>query len=490
MPLQKSILNSLLKGRRFEVSVLLLIAIIGIWSVTFKKVFKDPLSEMNLPTTAPMYKGTLEQIKEKRLLRVLTTGSSFNYFIYNGRQSGFEYDMAKKFVDQLNKQMGLTSEVEKIRLKMVPVKYDQLFYFLENGLGDMIAAGMTYTKDRAQKFQFTTAYNFTSEIIVHNSKIKIDSIDDLAGRTVHVRQSSSYVPSLNQLNQKLKNKNLKPLRIEFVDESLDTESILEMVSLGRFELTVADSHLAFIAQKLFDELIVNEDLLIREKSSISWVLPQETPQLLQMANSFLPQYRIGSLHGNINIKRYFKNAARIKSRYFSETKLEISPFDSVFKKYAQQYAWDWRLLAAIAYQESRFRQNIKNRWGATGVMQIKQAVAQEPYVDISSIAGPKNYDSNIHAGVKYLTWLKNTYFDDEKILPEDQIYLSLAAYNAGPGRLKQARKKAKEWGHNPNKWFGELEYVLLKMNFTEPVKYVGDIHQRHTAYVVMRIPEK
>lgn len=187
----------------------------------------------------------------------------------------------------------------------------------------------------------------------------------------------------------------------------------------------------------------------------------------------------------MNIKKYFKNIPHIKTRYFSEEKNRISPYDKEFKKYGKKYGWDGRLLASLAYQESRFRQNINNKWGAIGVMQIKREVASEPYVGISNIEGKFNSEDNIHAGVKYLTWIKDTYFDKEHIAPDEQIHLSLAAYNTGPGRLRKARKKAEELGYDPNVWFGEVEHILLKMDKIEPVKYVEDIHRRTTAYSII-----
>ncbi len=431
------------------------------------------------------YKGTLKAILKKKTLRVLTTESSFNYFIYQGKQSGYEYDMAKAFVDHINKKYQLNTVTEKVKLKIIPTKYDKLFKKLSGGEGDIIAAGTTGSLKRSKVVDFSDPYNLADEIVVSHKKISLKKISDLQGKTIHLRQSSSYFQTIKKLNAQFLAKGMNPVVIELVNENLDTETILELVSLGKYEFTVADSHLAFVGQKVFGNLHLHKSLALTRNQPISWAIQKKSNPLKKEINMFLVNYAKGTLYGNMNIKKYYKNIPQIQTRYFSKEKNRISPYDDEFKKYGKKYGWDWRLLAALAYQESRFRQNIKNKWGAIGVMQIKRQVASEPYVGISNIEGKQNSKGNIQAGVKYLSWLKKTYFDSESIEPQAQIHLTLAAYNAGPGRIKQARKKASELGLDPNLWFGAVEHALLEMNLVEPVKYVEDIHRRTIAYSII-----
>lgn len=218
---------------------------------------------------------------------LITTQSSFNYFIYQGKESGYEYDMAKSFVDYINEKYKLESVVEKVKLKIIPTKYDELFTKLANGEGDIIAAGLTKTKSREGLADFSLSYNTVDEIIVSHKSLKIDSLKDLQGKTLHIRKSSSYFDSVQKINKELKAKKLKPITIEFVNEALDTESILELVSLGEYKLTVADSHLAFVGLKVFGHLNLNDKVVIKKDQPISWAFQKNSPLLKKEADLFL-----------------------------------------------------------------------------------------------------------------------------------------------------------------------------------------------------------
>lgn len=426
------------------------------------------------------YVGTLDKIKEKNFLRVLTNKNSFNYFISKGKQSGFEYEMVFAFNEFLNKELKLDKKSLQIKFEMIPVDPSQLIPMLVSGSGDIIAAGLTQTEERAKKVLFSESYNEVSEIVVHHPSIVLNSLDDLSGKVVHVRKSSSYRDSLKKLNVILKQKKLTPLTILWVNEGLSTETILEMVSVGKYQITVADNHIAEIASKAFGNLVLKNELKIRDQAGISWAVDKRASDLNDLINKFMPSFKKGSLKGNLNISKYYENTSRFKN--LSRDQKQISKYDSIFKKFAKIYNWDWRILAALAYQESKFKQDIKNPWGAIGIMQIKRFVASEPYISINSIEGKDQYEDNIHAGVKYLSWLRESYFNKEEISEKNKIRFSLASYNAGPGRIKQARIKAKSMGHNPDKWFREVEYALLAMNKSEPVDYVSSINQQVLAY--------
>ncbi len=432
------------------------------------------------------YLGTLEEIKKRKFIRILTTNNSFNYFVHNGTQKGFEYEIAKEFVSYLNKKLGLREKEGLIRFEMVPVRRDELLTLLSRGYGDIAAAGLTATEERKKEVSFTRPYNSVSEVVILNKSLNnINSIEHLSGKEVAVRKSSSYYESLLKTNEELEKKSLSPIKIILIDEGLETETIIELVSLGKFNITISDSHIAKTAGKIFKNIIVKDKIKLRENGNISWAVARGAKKLLEELNSFMPKYQKGSLMGNINLQKYFKNIKRIGTESFDRKKKRLSRYDAIIKEYAKQYNWDWRLLSALAYQESRFQQNNKNQWGAIGVFQIKKMVATEKYVNIPDIEGPENARNNIHAGIKYLSWLRKTYFIDPKIEGKDRIRLALAAYNAGPGRLRQAREKATEMNLNPNKWFHNVEYALLAMGKIEPVNYVSSINNHFLAYAIL-----
>lgn len=439
------------------------------------------------------YTGTLETICKKRFLRVLTTHDSFNFFIYQGEQRGYEYEIVKDFTKTLNrscpKKKGRSLP---LAFEMVPVTRDELIPMLLKGYGDIIAAGLTKTKGRKERILFSKPYNKVSEVLVSHLTMKIESLKDLAGAKISVRKSSSYYESLVALNKRLKKKGLSPISIEVVDEHLETTSIIELVALKKFDMTLADSHLSSTSQSVFENITVYNKVPFRKNAEIAWAVSEKSPELLKSINRFLPKYKKGTLRGNVALKKYFKNVSRISSRYLSKEKNQISPFDELLKKYGKKYNWDWRLLASLMFQESRFNQDIKNKWGAIGLFQVKEMVAKEPYINIMPIEGKDNFENNIHAGVKYLAWLRSTYFSGPNMSEKQSLRLTLAAYNAGPGRIRQARRLARKMGLNPNKWFRNVEYALITLRKIEPVKYVSEINKRFLAYSLLGIeaPQK
>ncbi len=432
------------------------------------------------------YLGTLDEIKKRKFIRFLTTDNSFNYFVDNGTQKGYEYEMANEFVDYLNKNLGLKEKDGLIYFEMIPVRRDELLALLSMGYGDIAAAGLTATEDRKKEFSFTTPYNSVDELVIANQSLKeIRTIEDLSGKKVAVRKSSSYNESLVKTNKEFIKKSIPKIEIILIEEGIETKTIIELVSLGKFDLTLADSHIANAAKKVFNNIIVKEEIKLRENGKISWAIQKGAVKLLEELNRFMSKYKKGSLMGNINLNKYFNGIKRIGTKSFDQKKKQLSTYDTIIKEYAEKYNWDWRILAALAYQESKFNQDIKNRWGAIGVFQIKQMVANEKYINIPDIEGPENARNNIHAGIKYLSWLRKTYFINQEIEEKDRIRLTLAAYNAGPGRLKQAAKKAIEMGLSPNKWFRNIEYALLAMGKTEPVNYVSKINNHFLAYAIL-----
>ncbi len=455
-----------------------------------KKIESDKTVAILGEHRAKTYLGTLDEIKKRKFIRFLTTNNSFNYFVHNGTQKGYEYEMAKEFVDYLNKKLGMKEKKGLIRFEMVPVRRDELLMLLYSGYGDIAAAGLTATTSRKKKASFTVPYNSVDEVVIVNKSLKdVSLIEDLSGKKVVVRKSSSYHESLLKINEGFIKKSIPPIEIVLMDEGMETETIIELVSLGKFNLTVSDSHIAKAAKNIFDNIVVKDEIKLREKGDISWAVSKRATGLLEELNEFMPKYKKGSFMGNMNLGKYFSSIKKIGTESFNQKKKQLSPYDAIIKEYAEQYDWDWRILSALAYQESKFNQDRKNRWGAIGVFQIKKMVAMEKYVNIPDIEGPENARNNIHAGIKYLSWLRKTYFSESDIEEKDRIRLTLAAYNAGPGRLKQAAKKAAEMNLNPNKWFRNIEYALLAMGKTEPVHYVNNINDHFLAYAILGLNE-
>ncbi len=435
------------------------------------------------------YPAALETVTEKHYLRVLTSRNSFDFFIHRGQRGGYQYEMVRAFAKFLNERHPSDQAGLSIEFELIPVDDDQLIPLLLAGVGDLIAARLTVTPERSALVRFSAPYRRVDELVVtHDETPALDSIEDLSGRTVAIRRSSSYADSLAKLNRQLKKSGRDPIDIVFVDKQLATERILDLVAARRFDYTVADSIVAEVATGISDSLYIVPGIALRRGGELAWATLPAATLLAEELDLFLRRYGQGTLLGNIAIKKYFEAEGQLAKRLASDHDARLSDYDDLFREHAVAFGLDWRLAASMAYQESRFDPTAHNRWGAVGLFQIKPKTAREPYIDIPDIEGVENVSDNIRAGLKYLHWIKTRYFDSEpEILEPDRLRLALAAYNAGPRNVIRARSRATQLGLDPDQWFRHVELAMLDMRKTEPVKYVSDINQRFLAYLLLGV---
>ena len=426
--------------------------------------------------------GDLPKITKSRFLRVLVTQSRTNFFIDAGTARGFEYELLKAYEKFLNQ--GNKKKTEQVRLVFIPMPFDKLLAALQEGRGDIVAAGLTVTPERQKRVDFSDPYMpNVSEVVVLNKKIgTLKTINDLAGRTVYVRAGSSYVTHLKTLSQKLVQAGQKPIAVKEADGILNTEDILEMVNAGVVDISVADHHIADIWADLLPNIIVRKDLAINSGGRIAWAVRKNNPKLKASLNAFTKTVKKGSLLGNILFKRYYQNAKWIKNPTSPEERKKLAAFIELFEKYSELYGFDWLAVAAQGYQESGLDHSKKSHAGAIGVMQMLPSTAADKSVDIKNI---KIVENNIHAGVKYLNFLRDRYFNDPKIEPSARVDFSWAAYNAGPARINSMRQRAAKKGFNPNKWFGHVETVTAELVGREPVDYVANINKYYISYKLL-----
>lgn len=430
------------------------------------------------------YTGDLDTLLKKRYIRVLTTFNKTNFFLSGSRPYGFEYSLLRDYVRSLNREIG--REELKVTLEFIPVAYDQLIPRLVEGYGDIAAAGLTVTPQRRQHVAFTKPYlNDVDELVVSNQETKgLKALEDLSGRNVYVRESSSYYESLLALNRRFSDSGLPPVRIRKVDESLQTEDLLEMVHSGAIRITIADTRLAEIWSTVFDNLVVHPDLKVRSGGQIAWMVRKDSPGLRESLNRFIETHRKGTLLGNIYFRRYFENNKWIRNPLTKQDLDRQHKYAELFKKYAKRYGFDWRLVMALAYQESRLDNSKKSASGAVGILQVRPSTAADKNVGIRDVHLLEN---NVHAGVKYLAFLRDRYFTEEEINPRNRIRFSLAAYNAGPRKIRGAQKLAAEMGLNRYRWFRNVEVASLRVLGQETVQYVSNINKY---YVLFKLYEE
>ncbi|MGM0417858.1 MAG: transglycosylase SLT domain-containing protein [Thermodesulfobacteriota bacterium] len=425
------------------------------------------------------YKSDLDEIKKRKYLRVLTTLNKTNFYINNGHLFGYEYSLLKDYEKFLNRNRK-NNELKTV-IEFIPVARDQLIPMLNNGYGDIAAAGLTVTPKRSEKVDFTIPYlTHVNEIAVtRDNSFNPEDKYDLSGLKVWVRKSSSYFDSLNSLNKELKDNGQKKVKIKIVDENIETESILEMIDAGAVSATIADSHIAKIWAEVLPDIQLHENAVLRKNSEIAWAVRKNNPKLKKSLDSFLQNHKKGSLLGNIYFNRYYKNSTKLKNPDNIETWENLKKYKKYIKKYAEKYNFDWLLIMALAFQESGFDSSKVSGKGAVGVLQVLPSTAGDKKIGIKNITKPEN---NIHAGVKYLDFIRNRYFSDENIKDKDRVRLTLAAYNAGPAKIRKARNLTEKMGLDRNKWFRNVELGTLRTVGHEPVEYVSNINKYYVLY--------
>ncbi len=267
----------------------------------------------------------------------------------------------------------------------------------------------------------------------------LNGLSDLAGRVVYVRAGSSYVTHLEALSRELEATGIKPIVVKQAENILTTEDILEMVNAGVVDITVADHHVADIWAGVLPDIVVRKDLEVNSGGQIAWAVRKNNPKLKESLNSFVKTIKKGSLMGNILFKRYYQNAEWIKNPISPAEREKLENFVILFDKYSRQYGFDWLAIAAQGYQESGLDQSKKSGAGAVGVMQLLPSTAADKAVGIKNINIAEN---NIHAGVKYLSFIRERYFSDPDINPSAQVDFAWAAYNAGPAKINRMRERA------------------------------------------------
>lgn len=425
------------------------------------------------------YTGDLGTLRERKYIRVLTAYNRTNFFLENGRLHGFEYALLQAFQKHLNK--SVSRKELRIILEFIPVSRGRLIPDLVDGYGDIAAAGLTVTPGREERIDFTDPYltGIDEVLVMHSSLPPVHDAVDLSGQRILVHPSSSYHDSLLTLNRQLERQGKPAVRIIRADENLETEDILELVNSGAVGRTVCDSHIADLWADILPDIRVYRDVTLRRDASIGWAVRETNPALKASLNRFIESHRKGTRLGNIYFERYYENTTWIKNPMDSGAGKRLAALTPLFKKYAARYGFDWLMIAAMAYQESGFDQKKTSPRGAVGIMQIRPETAADPKVGIRDVTTVEN---NIHAAVKYLDFLRKRYFSDAAVLPRNQVRFSLAAYNAGPVKIRKARELAAKMRLDPNQWFRNVEVAMLKIVGQETVRYVSNVNKYYVIY--------
>lgn len=430
---------------------------------------------------AAPWTGDLPGIVERGFLRL---GTTFNpvLFSYDGPdQRGIVVDLAQEMQAQLRKTLGKRAASLTIVLAALP--RDKLIPALEEGRVDVLAANLTVTPERSARVAFVDPIlrNVSEVVVTGPSAPPLSGLDDLAGITLRVRPSSSYREHLAALNEARRAAGRTPLPVEPIDENMEDADILDLVAAGVLPAAVVDSHMAGLYAQIIDGLKVRDDLVLHEGGEIAWAVRKDAPELRAALDRFAKSAAKGTLLGNMLYSRYFKDTDRVENALDPEPSGRFRRTIGLIRKYADRYGFDAILIAAQGYQESRLDQSKRSAAGAVGIMQVMPATARDPAVGIPDIHVD---EKNVHAGVKYLRLLRSRYFDDPEMTDLDRALFSFAAYNAGPGNISKARRRAEKMGLDPNVWFGSVELAAARVVSREPVVYVRNILKYYTTYSI------
>jgi membrane-bound lytic murein transglycosylase MltF len=423
--------------------------------------------------------GDLDGMTERRMIRVVAPYGGYMYYFDDGEPRGAAWELTKRFESYVNDELGHRNV--RVLVVVIPLSRDQLIPALLEGHADLIAADLTTTEIRRENLGFTRALlEGINEVVVTGSLTdEIKTLDDLAGREIHVRASSSYYEHLIEFAEMMRNKGLEPPDIVEVDELLESEDLLDLANSGMIDMTVLDDYKAEFWAGVFPNIEVREDLVIHEGGTIAWAVRKDSPDFLAKLNAFLGDYGRGTLVGNDIYNRYLDDAGDLRCSSGVASGARLEELAVIFQEFGGMYELDWLKLAAQGFQESKLQQDRRSNSGAIGIMQIKPSTASDPNVGIDDIS---DADGNIHAGTKYMRFLIDRYFSDENINELNSWLLGLAAYNAGPSRVINLRNEAQRNGYDPDVWFDNVEIIAAKRIGSETVTYVSNIFKYYTAY--------
>lgn len=436
----------------------------------------------------------LDAIIERGYINALVDNNSVSYFIYKGEPMGYEYELLNNFARHL-----------KVDLKIkVTSGIDRAIDQLNKGEGDIIAFPLTITKERTKYMSFTRPHFNSYQVLVQRKpknwrQMTLDAIEDslvrnpvdLIEKPVHVLAGSSFETRLRHLSEEIGG----DVTIISDTSSLESESLIRRVALGEIQYTIADQMMARVNASYYPNIDVNTPISVAQQ--VAWATRKNSTQLLDAMNEWLATIKKEATFMVI-YNRYFKSPrtslVRMRSEYSSMGGNMLSPFDSLIRQGAGTLGWDWRLLASLIYQESRFLPKGESWAGAKGLMQLMPRTANE--FGAFDLEDPRQ---SIQAGVGYLNYLQNYWL---KKIPDqnERLKFILASYNVGLSHVVDARRLAEKYGRNPDVWFDNVEYYLSQKSepeyyrdpivtagyckCEEPINYVRAILDRYEEYKI------
>ncbi len=406
----------------------------------------------------------LEEIREEGALKVVTEYNSISYFLYRGQPLGFQFELLQELANHMNLalEVSVSNDLEKN------------FNDLQEGSVDLIAMNLTVTSSRKQYVDFTRPLLQTRQVLVqrkpeHWEKMNQGQQDaamirnqlDLEGKVVYVQAASVYEARLRSLSNEIGG------GINIREVNLESERLIQRVAMEEIDYTVCDENVGLVNATYYPQLDVGTAISFPQ--NVAWAVHPGSDSLLKAIDQWITDFRRTDKYVLLYHK-YFTNRhsyRSIHSEYYTLESGKISPFDEVIKKESERIGWDWRLLASVVYQESRFNPEAISWAGAFGLMQLMPVTAKSYGITVDS-----SPEEQIRAGASFIKWLDER-LDDIVTDPEERIKFILASYNIGLGHIQDARRLAELYDSDPNIWFDSVDKWLLKKS--EPEYYTNHV---------------
>lgn len=424
--------------------------------------------QLNKSTTGLKPASDSVAIYRPDTLRVGTIYNSTSYFVFRDEPMGYQYEMALNFGKHINlpvKTIVVKSEVELLGL-------------LEKKDIHIAAHNFFESLTLKSKYNFVFTQNENQLVLVQNIGLRnVSQVTELSGKTVHVVKNSVYHERIETLNKETGGK----IVINALNDTMNTDDLMQMLADKKIEYTITNSKSAALYKKHYKLIDMNVPLSFRRNTG--WLIQKSDTLLANRINEWWNNARTRKTE-SVLFSKYWERSPYFASRKLIIGKGAISPWDEYFKKYATEINWDWRLLAAVAFNESGFDPDEVSWAGASGIMQLMPRTAGNFGLDETTILDP---EKNIEAGVQYIKSLNLSFRRIED--RNERIKFILAGYNSGPAHIFDAMKLAEKYGKNPQIWFDNVDIYLLKKSepefYNDSVVKYGKFRGRETvAYVI------
>jgi membrane-bound lytic murein transglycosylase F len=443
--------------KKWHAIILLLISIFFLASCHQKNTEKLPYSDSR----------DLKEITKSDTLRVATMYGATSYFLFRDELMGFDYEM----VENLSNYLHLNLEIN------IATSENEMAQWLQDNKVDLIAYNITETKELKNNFTFVLPQSESYQVLVQNTGVNsISNVTELAGKNIYVKENSIFYDRLQALNDEIGG----TINIILADDSVSNDDLIDMVAEHKIDYTLAYHNVAMLHKSYSKGLDCHVSVGFDQKNG--WLIRKMNHNLKKAIGKW-EKLATTEQTQTILFDKYWEKSPYFALRNIKIPKGAISPYDLFFKKYASSINWDWRLLAALAFHESRFDPTEESWAGAAGIMQLMPRTALKFGLDRTTVLDP---EMNIEAGVQYIKSLNLSFRQVEN--KEERIKFILAAYNSGPAHILDAMALAKKFGKNPHIWFNQVEYFLLKKSdpdfYNDPVVKYGYYRGKETVKYV------